>query len=429
MSTQVSQNRALFMSTLAFTVSFAVWTIFSIIGVQIKEDLMLTETQFSILVGLPILTGSLVRLILGIWADQFGARFIFVSTMFVSAAFTWLLTIASSYEVMLLAALGLGVAGGTFVVGISYLAKIFPSNKQGTALGVFGMGNVGAAVTKFVAPMVMVAYGWHTVAQVWAVALVVSAVLFLMFTENEKESLKNEKRLSFMESIEPLKKLQVWRFSLYYFFVFGGFVALALWLPHYYVDVYNVDIKVAGMLAASFSLSASLFRAAGGYLSDKYGARSVMYWAFGVSVVCCFLLSYPSTVYTIQGVKSDIEFSLSMGVIPFTVLLFILGFVMSLGKAAIYKHIPIYYPNHVGSVAGIVGLVGGLGGFVLPIMFGLMNDYLNVWTSCFMLLFVLVSIALIWMTVAIRRMEKEKYPVLKEPQDFPEMANMNKLEG
>ena len=279
------------------------------------------------------------------------------------------------------------------------------------------MGNIGAAVTKFVAPFVMVAYGWHAVAQIWAAALVVMAVLFWFLTKDEPQ-IKAQKETkaapkTMRDALSPLKKLQVWRFSLYYFFVFGGFVALALWLPRYYVGVYDMDIKQAGMLAASFSVAGSLFRAIGGYLSDKYGARTVMYWTFSVCVACCFILSYPATDYTVHGIRENISFSFSIGFIPFTVVLFVLGFFMAMGKAAIYKHIPVYYPDNVGSVAGIVGLIGGLGGFFLPLAFGIMNDLIGVWTSCFMLLFTLVAIALVWMHLTVvwmeRKMEKSKY--------------------
>jgi len=267
------------------------------------------------------------------------------------------------------------------------------------------MGNVGAAVTKFIAPFVMVAMGWTAVAQIWAVGLGIMAVLFFLFAKDDPDlaarRTSGAEPKSLAEQLEPLKHQQVWRFSLYYFFVFGAFVALALWLPKYLSEVYHVDIKVAGMLAATFSLSASLFRAYGGMLSDKYGARKIMYATFGVSMICLFMLSYPSTDYVIHGVKGDIAFSTSMGLVPFIITIFVLGFFMSLGKAAVYKHIPVYYPNHVGSVGGMVGMVGGLGGFVLPIVFGVASDLTNIWTSCFMVLFALVTVALVWMHMAI----------------------------
>jgi len=150
---------ALWMSTFAFTACFAVWTIFSIIGVQIKEDLGLTEAQFGLLAGTPILTGSLVRVLLGVWTDQYGGRVVNLMVMLSAALATFLLSYAETYPQFLLAALGVGLAGGSFAVGIAYVSKFFPKEKQGTALGIFGAGNVGAAVTKFAAPFVMIAFG------------------------------------------------------------------------------------------------------------------------------------------------------------------------------------------------------------------------------------------------------------------------------
>jgi MFS transporter, NNP family, nitrate/nitrite transporter len=420
------QNRALALSTTAFTVCFAVWTIFSIIGVRIKQDLGLNDTEFGLLAGTPILTGSLIRLILGIWTDQYGGRLVFPLVMIAAAVATALLTYADSYALFLLAALGVGIAGGSFAVGIAYVSRWYPKEKQGTALGIFGMGNVGAAVTKFAAPFVMVAFGWTAVAQIWAAALVVMAVIFLIFAKDDphlrERRLAGRKPVPIAEQLRPLAKLQVWRFSLYYFFVFGAFVALALWLPHYYVGVYGLDIKAAGMLGAAYSLPASVFRAFGGVLADKYGARRVMYWTFTASVICTFLLSYPATDYVVHGIEGPIAFTIAIGFVPFTVLTFVLGFFMSLGKAAVYKHIPVYYPDRVGSVGGIVGLIGGLGGFVLPIAFGAMNDLIGVWTSCFMLLFVLVAIALIWMHFTIRHMERREHPDLAAARDLPELS-------
>ena len=423
------QNRILGISTLAFTVCFAVWTIFSIIGVQIKQDLGLNDTQFGLLVATPILTGSLSRIFLGIWTDQYGGRLVFTLLMLAAAVATWLLSTVETYPMFLLAALGVGLAGGSFAVGIAYVSRWYPKQRQGTALGVFGVGNVGAAVTKFMAPFVMVAFGWTTVAQVWAVALLIMALVFWFTTEDDPviaaQRRRGERPTSAMVQLAPLRKLQVWRFSLYYFFVFGAFVALALWLPRYYVGVYGLDITAAGMLGALYSLPASLFRAYGGWLSDRYGARKIMYCTFGVSLACTFVLSYPATDYVVHGIEGAISFTLAIGLVPFTMLTFALGLVMSLGKAAVYKHIPVYYPDHVGAVGGLVGMIGGLGGFVLPIAFGVMNDLTGVWTSCFMLLFALVGTALLWMHFTIRRMERAKLPELETLPELPEMVELH----
>ncbi|MDP1731765.1 MAG: MFS transporter [Devosia sp.] len=422
----LKQAGALGMSTFAFTVCFAVWTIFSIIGVKIQQDLGLNDTQLGLLVGTPILTGSLSRIFLGIWTDQIGGRIMYVVTMVLAAIATFLLSYATTYEMMLLAALGLGLAGGSFAVGIAYVSKWFPPEKQGTALGIFGAGNIGAAVTKLAAPFVLVAFGWPMVAQVWAVALVATAVLFWFTTTDDPELVarraKGTKAPSTLMQLDALKNIQVWRFSLYYFFVFGAFVALSLWLPRYLIGVYGLDIKTAGLLAAAYSIPASLFRAYGGHLSDKYGARKIMYVTFGMSVLCTFMLAYPRTDYVIHGINGPIAFSTEMGVVPFVMTIFVLGFFMSLGKAAVFKHIPVYYPNSVGSVGGLVGMIGGLGGFVLPIVFGAMNDVTGIWTSTFMLLFAIAAVSLLWMHFSIRAMERGvSAEELKALPELPEM--------
>ncbi|MFI5014230.1 MAG: nitrate/nitrite transporter [Hyphomicrobiales bacterium] len=417
------------MSTLAFTVCFAVWTIFSIIGIRIRQELGLSETQFGLLVGTPILTGSLIRVVLGIWTDLYGGRLVFTLTMLAAAVATFVLSYAHSYPQMLVAALGVGIAGGSFSVGVAYVSRWYPAGKQGTALGIFGAGNVGAAVTKFLAPFVLIAYGWQAVAEVWAACLVVMAVVF-WFTTTDDPLLVERRRSgvrpkSAWLELEPLKNVQVWRFSLYYFFVFGAFVALSLWLPQYLINVYGLDIKAAGMLAASFSVPASLFRAYGGHLSDTFGARRVLYWTFLVAVATTFILSYPPTDYIVHAIKGPIAFHMQMGLVGFIVAVFVLGFFMALGKAAVYKHIPVYYPDHVGSVGGLVGMIGGLGGFVLPILFGILLDLTGLWTSCFMALFVLVSGALLWMHVAIRQMERGAVgETLAKLPPFPEMLGM-----
>lgn len=430
-ATHADQNRALGLSTLAFTACFAVWTIFSIIGVAIKDELGLSDTQFGLLVATPILTGSVTRLFLGVWTEKYGGRMVFSAQMILTALATWALTFANTYIMYLVAALGIGLAGGSFIIGVAYVSRWYDAGHQGTALGIFGAGNVGAAVTKFVAPFVMVAYGWQGVAQVWAVGLAAIGVLFFLLAKDDPQLVerrqKGTKAPSLAEQFAPLMNLQVWRFSLYYFFVFGAFVALALWMPHYLIDVYKVDVRTAGMAAASFSLSASLFRAYGGHLSDKFGARSVMYWTFGFSLVFLFMLSYPPTDYVIQGKNGPISFSTSMGLWPFVGTLFALGFFMSLGKAAVFKHIPVYYPNHVGAVGGLVGMIGGLGGFVLPIIFGALLDLTGIYTSCFALLFALVAIALGWMHLSIRAMERAAHgETLDQLPQLPEMQPIHR---
>ncbi|WP_269931733.1 MFS transporter [Aminobacter sp. HY435] len=403
--------RALAISTLAFTVCFAVWTIFSIIGVRIKQELGLSETQLGLLIGTPILTGSLVRIVLGVWTDRFGGRLVYTATMLAAAIATFLLAFAQTYTQMLIAALGVGLAGGSFAVGVAYVSRFFPAAKQGTALGIFGVGNVGAAVTKFLAPFVLLAGGWQEVALIWAACLGFMAFIFWFGTEDDP--VIRERRIhggqpkALWSEFAPLRNVQVWRFGLYYFFSFGAFVALALWLPRYLIGVYGFDIVTAGMIGAAYSIPASIFRAYGGVLSDRIGARTVLYWTFGVSALATLILSLPAADYVVHGISGPMSFHFEVGPVAFMVVAFVLGFFMSLGKAAVYKHIPVYYPQSVGAVGGLVGMIGGLGGFILPIAFGALNDLTGLWSSCFMLLFAIVVVSLMWMHLSIRKMSSE----------------------
>jgi NNP family nitrate/nitrite transporter-like MFS transporter len=418
-----SQHRALGLSTIAFTVCFAVWTIFSIIGVALKDELGLSDTQFGLLIGMPVLTGSLVRIVLGIWTDRYGGRLVYTLTMLAAAVATALLAFAQTYEQLLLAALGVGLAGGSFAVGVAYVSRFYPQSRQGTALGIFGVGNVGAAVTKFLAPFVLLAWGWQTVALAWAAALVVMALIFWFTTEDDpvlvKRRIEGAKPRSLAAEFAPLRDMRVWRFALYYFFSFGAFVALTLWLPRYLVGVYGFDIATAGIVAAAYSIPASIFRAYGGTLSDKMGARTIMYWTFGVSAIVTFVLALPPSDMTVHGIDGSFNIAFAIGPWAFIGLMFVLGFFMSLGKAAVYKHIPAYYPDNVGAVGGLVGMIGGLGSFVLPLLFGWLNDVTGLWTSCFMALFVLIVVSLGLMHLAIRRMARSS---VSQPDDLPNLV-------
>lgn len=421
------QNRALFLSTFAFTVCFAVWTIFSIIGVRIKEEYGLSESQFGLLVATPVLTGSISRIFLGVWTEQFGGRILLPLQMITTSVAVWLLTYATSFGQILLAALGLGLAGGSFIIGVAYVSRWFDRKHQGTALGIFGMGNVGAAFTNFVAPFLVLQFGWIETTKIYAIALFICAIIFYVFAKTDpvQEARKRTgaKPVSARKQLEPLKHMQVWRFATYYFFVFGGFVALASFLPRYYVGAYGVALTTAGTFAMLYSLPGSVFRALGGWASEKWGARAVMYFTFAVSLVVLFLMSYPETHYSVEGINGPIEFSFEIGLGAFVMLSIILGFVMSLGKAAVYKHIPVYYPENVGAVGGLVGMIGGLGGFVLPITFGVLLDVTNIWTVPFMLLFVIVAISMLWMHIAIRKMERARHPELAKERYLSDVPN------
>ncbi|WP_026871439.1 MFS transporter [Inquilinus limosus] len=397
-----SPDRALWISTVAFTLCFAVWTLFAIIGIRIKQELGLSEAEFGLLVGTPVLTGSLIRILLGVWTGRYGGRLVYTATMLAAALATFLLSRATTYPEMLIAGLGVGLAGGSFAVGVAYVSPFFPPEKQGTALGIFGAGNVGAAVTKFLAPFVLLAWGWQAVAEIWALALAVMAVVFWFTTGDDpdyrKRKLQGGAPKPFLQEFAPLRNARVWRFSLYYFFAFGGFVALSLWLPRYLVGAYGFDIETAGMIATAYSIPGSIFRAYGGVLSDRIGARAVMYLVFLVSAVATAILALPPTP------------PFAIGPIVFVAVVFVLGFVMSLGKAAVFKHIAAYYPESIGAVGGVVGMVGGLGGFLLPVAFGVLKDLTGLWSSCFLLLLLVIAVSLCWMHRTVRHLRLSPAP-------------------
>ncbi len=402
---QKQQISVLTMNTLAFTVNFAVWTMFSVIGIRIKAELGLNETEFGLLVATPILTGSLTRLPLGVLTDRYGGRIVFFIQMILVAIPTYGLAFATAYWQYLVIGLFVGLAGGSFAIGIAYTSAWFSKERQGTAMGIFGAGNAGAAVTNLVAPLILVAFGWRAVPQVYSIAMLVMAVIFWLFTYTDprlEERKRSNVKFSLGEQLAPLLEARVWRFGLAYYFVFGGFVALALWLPKYYIGEYGLDLKTAAFITMLFTLPSGIIRALGGYLSDKWGGDTVTWWVFWVCIICLFIVSYPPTTMTIHGIEGDFSINIAVGVVMFTALIFIIGIAQGIGKASVYRSLADYYPNNMGSVGGLVGVIGGLGGFTMPIMFGIAADVTNVRSSTFMLMYVVLAGVMIWTWVAAR---------------------------
>ncbi|MFA7095900.1 MAG: nitrate/nitrite transporter [Gammaproteobacteria bacterium] len=390
------QLSVLTMNTLAFTVCFAVWVMFSIIGIPIKTGLQLNETQFGLLAATPILTGSLIRLPLGMWTDRYGGRIVFFLLMVSTIVPIYLIGEANQYWHFLVLGLFVGLAGGSFSVGIAYTARWFPKARQGLAMGIFGAGNAGAAVTKFVAPSLVVAYGWQAVPKVYALAMALMAALFWTFTYSDP-SHHGHAHATFKKQMAALKDWRVWKYCQYYSIVFGGYVALSLWMTKYYISEYGFGIQTAALLAAIFVLPSGVIRALGGWLSDRFGAHKVTWWVMWVSWVCLFILSYPQTEMTIKTVNGDVSLHIGLNVWVFTALLFAVGIAWGFGKASVFKYISDEFPHNIGAISGIVGLVGGLGGFVLPIMFGALLDITGVNSSIFMLMYGITCVSLVWM--------------------------------
>jgi len=386
----------LIVSTLAFTVCFMVWMMFGVIGIPLKKTLGLNATEFGLLTATPVLTGSLIRVPLGIWTDKYGGRIVMTLLMAVTVPAIWLMAYATEYWHFLVIGLFVGLAGGSFSVGTPYVARWFPKSRQGMAMGVYGAGNSGSAVNKFVAPALLLAGGWTLVPQVYAAVMLGTVILF-WFGSSSDPAHKVPAHTKFSDQLKMLKDPQVLKYCQYYSIVFGGYVALALWMVQYYVGEFGLSIQTAALLAACFSLPGGVLRAFGGILSDKFGAHQVTWWVLWVSWICLFLLSYPQTDFTVLTVNGPKTFHIGLNVYLFTALMFILGIAFAFGKASVFKYIGDDYPTNIGTVSGIVGLAGGLGGFVLPIMFGALMDITGIRSSAFMLMYGVVWVSLIWM--------------------------------
>lgn len=473
-------HRILVLNTIAFIACFAAWMINGVLVTFLVDHSVFswTPVQIGWLLGVPMLVGSIFRLPIGILTDKFGGKWVMGCILLFCAIPMYLLSVANNFMTFLVLSLGFGMAGSSFAAGVAYTSVWYPKERQGTALGIFGVGNAGAALTAMFAPGILNKLtdngsnldAWRTLPQLYAVMLVVIGIIFLIATENKKPG----EIKSMYQRIKPLKELKVWRLGLYYYFVFGSIVTLAQWLIPYYVNVYSMTIVAAGFLTSAFSLPAGLVRAAGGWLSDKFGARKVLSWGFGIGAVCLFLLfpprmeiqapgqgilsSRPGTVshvsdslimidnieYNIQkretssseikiryGIHNDNEGFMSFptslswheplvtvgeevskgqliarGVTRiyfqankwiFFSIVFLIGIMMGIGSAAVYKRIADHYPDTIGTVGGIVGVLGGLGGFFNPIIFGYLLKGSGIWTTCWMFLTVIALLCIVSM--------------------------------
>ena len=383
-------------STFAFTICFMVWMMFAVLGVPLQKILGLNETQTMILAATPVLSGSLIRVPLGIWTDKYGGRKVFFLLMIATVIPIFMMRYATEYWHFIVIGLFVGLAGGSFSVGTPYVARWFERDQQGMAMGIFGAGNAGSSLTKLIAPALIAWGGWQMVPTVYSGIMFATAILFWLFTyENPKHLVSSNVTLG--QQLALMKNPDVLRYCQLYSVVFGGYVALALWMVKYYVNEYGFSLAQAGFLAMCFSLPGGVLRAFGGYLSDKYGALKVTWGVLWVCWVAFFILSYPQADLVVKTTKGPWSVHLGLSATVFTIILFAVGIAMAVGKASVFKFIADEFPNDIGAVSGAVGLAGGLGGFFLPIMFGILVDITGIRSTSFMLLYGTVCVSLIWM--------------------------------
>ena len=247
-------------------------------------------------------------------------------------------------------------------------------------------------------------FGWQAVPRVYAVALLVTAVIFWLLSAPDTNA-PGKSGASLRQQLAVFKDLRVWKYCQYYSIVFGGFTALSVWMPQYFVSEYGLSIAQASLLAACFSLPAGILRAAGGWLADRFGAHDVTWWVLWAAWISLFLLSYPQTDFIIHTIRGPAQFHIGLSAAIFTMLLFALGVAFAFGMASTFKYVGDDFPDNMGIVTGIVGLAGGLGGFLLPVLFGAILDWLGINSSCFMFLYGIVWVSLILnYTTEVRRL-------------------------
>ncbi len=389
---------ALALATLAFAANFSVWVLYAVLALQLQDSLGLSATGLGLLFAAPMVSGALLRIPAGVLCDRGDPRPMFAAQMLVVVPALLLLSRADSLGEYLLLGLWIGVSGTSFTFGISYVVSWFERNHQGTAMGIFGVGNAGAAITLALTPAIVEHWGWAAVGPAYGLGLLAVALLFITLAPVSPPG--TSAPVPERGGRPVLMRLRIWRFGLYYYFVFGSFLALLLWLPQYYVNVYGFSSHKAMAYTLVFAVSSSMVRALGGWFADRYGGRAVNWSVFWICLVCLFFLSYPPTTMTIHGVHSDVHINIRIDALVFTLLITVIGIAQGFGRASVYKIIHDYYPRHMGTVGGFVAALGALGGATLPIAFGVAVDLLGIYSACFMLLYGVLALCMIVMFFA-----------------------------
>jgi MFS transporter, NNP family, nitrate/nitrite transporter len=412
-------TRVLTLSTVAFTLLFAVWLMFGVLGVPIKAELHLDTVQFSWLTAIAVLSGSIWRLPLGILTDRIGGRRLLTWILLATAIPTYLVSQATTFTQLMVCAFFFGIAGNSFSVGIAWNAAWADRARQGFALGVFGAGNVGASITKLIGPalialipaaavgskMGLIPGGWRFVPVLYTALLLVMAAALWWFSPSPDRHPGSGRPLRAL--VAPLRSVRTWRFGLYYVVVFGAYVALSLWLPAYYNRVFGLPLAKAALLTAAFIFPASLLRPVGGWLSDKYGARPVTYAVFVAMLLACIPLALPNG-----------SLGFKVGLPQFILLIEVLGIGMGLGKASVYKYIADYFPTEVGAAGGLVGTLGALGGFFLPLGFGYLEKSTSRPESCFWVMGLLIVASLVWLHTVVSGMRRSMRVRVSVPESI-----------
>lgn len=359
--------KSLFLATTAFAISFANWGLIAGLAPILKKELGLSVAQSSLMIAIPVLLGSLGRIPAGMLTDRFGARGVFSLLLGFGIIPTLALSINHSYASLLFWGFFLGIAGTSFAIGIAFVSRWHPQNRQGIATGIYGVGNIGQSIAVFGGPVLANQIGISNVFRLFGLASLVWAVVFFLSAKNPTVKVRPK---SFKECLSVLKTEKLtWVLSLFYALTFGGFISMSIYLPTLLNTIFGLAPADAGARTALFVIVATLVRPIGGWLSDRMGGQVLLFYVFlGVAVIG-WLMMLPSIVtFTISALGCAILFGL--------------------GNGATFKLVPQYFPKQVGTVTGLVGAAGGLGGFFPPLGLGLFQEL----TKSYALGFILLSV-------------------------------------
>lgn len=363
----------LVLATGAFAICFAVFGSVSAMMPILKKNLSLDPVQVSIALAIPVLLGSLGRIPLGMLTDRFGGRLIFSIVMACSIIPAFLMGYVSSYWQLVLCGFFIGIALASFSVGVGFVSGWYPPARQGFALGVYGAGNIGQSLAAFGSPVLAAALGFKWGFWTFGCLLLVWLGLFLLRADNAP---RRAPAKSLGEIMKPLRDGKSWVLSLYYFLTFGGFVAMAIYLPIFLTELFKLTPRDAGFRTAGFVVLATLMRPIGGMLADKIGGRRILLWVFPITAAMAIFMACPS-------------------IVTFTIGALGMAAVIGLGNGAVFKLVPEYFPQSVGAVTGLVGAAGGLGGFFPPLVLGAVRQATGAFTWGFIFLAVFAVICLI----------------------------------
>jgi NNP family nitrate/nitrite transporter-like MFS transporter len=369
---QPSATAQLTLGTGAFALCFAVFGSLSAMMPILSKQMHLTPMQKSIAVAVPVLLGSLGRIPLGMLTDRIGGRIVFSAVMFLTIVPAVLMGSVHSYPELIAYGFFIGIGLASFSVGVGFVSGWYSAAKQGTALGVYGAGNIGQSLAAFGSPFIAAAFGMKWGFWTFGVLLAVWFLIFAVFARNAPRKAPPK---SFAETMRPLANSRSWVLSLYYFLTFGGFVAMAVYLPIFLTESFKLTPQQAGLRTAGFVVLATVTRPIGGFLADKVGGRAILKWVFPATALFSIFLACPMMATFTIG---------ALGVAAF----------IGLGNGAVFKLVPEYFPQSVGSVTGIVGAAGGLGGFFPPLILGLIKQQTGSFTIGFVLLGVFSLICL-----------------------------------